>query len=504
MKGILLVLSLIFAASLAGAQITITQNDMGVAGDSMVVGNFDPTTTMPVGGTGAQSWNYTFLVEEYNILKFVDPVTTNSASHFQNADLAIERFNDTLFFKSSAAKFELDGLAGSLTEVLGVPISMALNIPDDVSQIEFPATHLDVFNDNAVIDTTISCAALGQGSVCYQARVVRRIYVNSSIDAYGSLETSGGSYPNTLRQYYKERTLDSIWVKILPIAPMSFVDEIDTTIYHYRWYANGEKWPVLSATADAQGGNIVTTEFQIDKLLASIEQINVPSCNGGCNGSATVLGLGADPPYSYTWPASANNQSGATATGLCAGTYMVTVNDNDTDSYELEVIIVEPAAMSITGAVQNATDAGGDGKIDITVGGGVAPYVYSWIGPNGFTSTAADPIGLDSGEYIVTAMDINGCSIMDTFTIGVAVGVNELNREAFTLFPNPASQKINVTGIEQIKSVIVYDLIGNKVVTLNPRQSTVDIDVTGLSNGTYMVEVISGNDKSYRKVTVNH
>ena len=66
--------------------------------------------------------------------------------------------------------------------------------------------------------------------------------------------------------------------------------------------------------------------------------------------------------------------------------------------------------------------------INATIGGGVLPYTYAWIGPNGFTSSQEDISNLKSGIYYLSVVDDNGCSILDTFSIiepGVILGCND-------------------------------------------------------------------------------
>ncbi|MDX9812771.1 MAG: SprB repeat-containing protein [Bacteroidales bacterium] len=48
------------------------------------------------------------------------------------------------------------------------------------------------------------------------------------------------------------------------------------------------------------------------------------------------------------------------------------------------------------------------GSIEITVGGGVAPYQFIWTGPGSFTSTDEDLAGLGAGTYTVTVTDAGG------------------------------------------------------------------------------------------------
>ena len=56
---------------------------------------------------------------------------------------------------------------------------------------------------------------------------------------------------------------------------------------------------------------------------------NNESSHGACNGSAKAHISGGTPPYVYQWDRSAGSQTSQTATGLCAGTYHVTVTDNN-------------------------------------------------------------------------------------------------------------------------------------------------------------------------------
>ena len=69
--------------------------------------------------------------------------------------------------------------------------------------------------------------------------------------------------------------------------------------------------------------------YQCCDLLATITAQTNVLCFGDCNGDATVTATLGTPPYTYDWGPTANNQTTATATGLCAGTYIVTISDND-------------------------------------------------------------------------------------------------------------------------------------------------------------------------------
>lgn len=499
MRKILLpFLALLLSVPLA-AQITITQADYGQAGDSLTVGNDNtPPAGLSVGGTGLQIWDFTSLaLSNINTLNFVDPATTNSGGSFPNADVAIERASDTLFFQSSASAFLLDGVAGS---GFGLGVNVVANFEPNSTQIEFPATLGSSFIDTAVFDTVVSCDEFGFGGVCDSARLKRTLIGTGTIDAHGTISTPGGTF-QSVRQYFREDNSDSIWIKVPFLGWTPFSDSVSTN-HNYRWMANNEKWPILSAVADAQGGDIASAEFIIGaQVLAFTDGVSGPSCNGGCNGSASIVAIGGVPPYTYAWSTGDNT---ASVTGLCAGTYTVTIEDNDTGSYVLSVEINEPTAVTVVGAVQGS-NTGTDGAIDITVTGGTGAgtYTYAWTGPNEFTATTADISGLPEGDYTVDVTDGNNCDTSRTFTVALT-GIGSLSEAGFKAYPNPVNDALNIASSNVIQHYRISDLLGNAVATQTPNAMTAVISTAHLAEGIYVVEVVTARGIYIKKVTVAH
>jgi len=58
-----------------------------------------------------------------------------------------------------------------------------------------------------------------------------------------------------------------------------------------------------------------------------------------------------------------------------------------------------------------------DGSIYITTTSGLAPYVFSWTGPSGFTATTEDISGLKAGPYTLLITDANSCTATETINI---------------------------------------------------------------------------------------
>nr|MBK9652452.1 T9SS type A sorting domain-containing protein [Bacteroidota bacterium] len=134
---------------------------------------------------------------------------------------------------------------------------------------------------------------------------------------------------------------------------------------------------------------------------------------GNCNGTATVNGSGGTQPYAYLWN---NGAVGSTATGLCAGTYTVTVTDKRGCTATTMVVVNGSANLMVCEVkrVHKITCFGGnDGALVVNVANGVAPYTYAWS--NGATTQVN--MGLTAGHYQVTVTGANGCTSYCKFTI---------------------------------------------------------------------------------------
>ncbi|MBI4645980.1 MAG: T9SS type A sorting domain-containing protein [Bacteroidia bacterium] len=155
-------------------------------------------------------------------------------------------------------------------------------------------------------------------------------------------------------------------------------------------------------------------------LTISISSTTDVSCNGLCDGEAVVTITGGTPPFTYMWD-DPGAQTTDTASNLCAGTYNVTVTDNDGCIAFASATINEPPAISVISSVTDVSCNGGnDGAIDITVSDGTAPYLYIW----NTGETAEDLLNMQAGSFYPTITDANFCSIVSApIVIGEPVAI---------------------------------------------------------------------------------
>ncbi|MES2132340.1 MAG: T9SS type A sorting domain-containing protein, partial [Bacteroidota bacterium] len=130
------------------------------------------------------------------------------------------------------------------------------------------------------------------------------------------------------------------------------------------------------------------------------------SCNGGSNGVASVSASGGTGGYTYSWAPSGG--TGATASGLAANNYTVTVTDGNSCIKTAFANVTQPSAIATTTAVTNvACNGGTNGVASVSASGGAGGYTYSWA-PSG--GTAATATGLAANNYTVTVTDANSCT----------------------------------------------------------------------------------------------
>ncbi len=155
----------------------------------------------------------------------------------------------------------------------------------------------------------------------------------------------------------------------------------------------------------------------VDVLFYTTYNVNVYGQNLGCNGTsdgnAVSVPIGGEPPYSFLWNTNQTNFGVLTDTlfNLSAGTYSITVTDNNNCQASDSVVITVPPPLTVALTSKNINCFGGNSGTALAVGGGgTVPYNYLWS--NGDTTPLADT--LTAGTYTVTLTDRSGCTIVDS------------------------------------------------------------------------------------------
>ena len=208
---------------------------------------------------------------------------------------------------------------------------------------------------------------------------------------------------------------------------------VATGEYTFQWEDMGDVMATTSTISNLMPGDYdlvvlddngctATATYTVGaiKTLSINQFITDASCNGDCDGAinitGTTTGAPADEPYIFTWSAftnpPVNNPTTSENSGLCAGTYTVTMVDSDpAGCMVIETYIVEEPEVLEVALVEASNETcviGMDGSATIGITGGTFPYQYDWShDPNLMDSIAT---GLAAGNYMVDIVDLNNCA----------------------------------------------------------------------------------------------
>ena len=236
---------------------------------------------------------------------------------------------------------------------------------------------------------------------------------------------------------------------------------------------------------------ITITEPTMALDAAIVSQNNI-ACHGDQNGSARVEGSGGSGKYFYTWNTDPE-QVGPTAFGLYAGTYMVTVQDQNgcTDSIVKSVTITEPSAaleLSLVSKTDVLCKGDSTGSITVLVTGGSGGYDYVWkTNPAQPVQTTPTAIGLKAGSQVIMVTDTNGCDQVESLTILITEPENDLSATIDV-------QNVTCNGENSgTATVIASGGSGSYIYEWNTSPIQTTPTATGLSTGTYVVTISDAN-----------
>jgi hypothetical protein len=105
-----------------------------------------------------------------------------------------------------------------------------------------------------------------------------------------------------------------------------------------------------------------------------------------------------------------------------------------------------------------------------------------------------DPVGLT--EDIVCYVDDITFLASDPAAPTV---VNTTENDDFTVYPNPAQSTLYLENLKDVKSISVYSLTGQKLLTQKKATTNATINVSNLSSGVYMLSVESNSGSTTMK-----
>lgn len=294
--------------------------------------------------------------------------------------------------------------------------------------------------------------------------------------------------------------VDTLNVNLGTITPVlchgdatgSITTQASDTSYSYLWNTGATTANLNNLVAGTYNLTVSSSNFCQDSfsiiitepdsaLTLVLDTITHVNCFGDQTGILEVIPSGGTPGYTYLWSGLANNQTTATATGLSANQYMVTLTDaNNCTAITTGVITQAPPLLLQYNTTDISCTGTNDGSIEITPSGGTPGYSYQWdaIAGNQTTATAT---GLGVSTYSVTVTDALGC---DTIANGLPI-LNSIpvdsNNVPLATINGLLDCDLTPTGVLGINTTGTYTYLWSNGATTQ--------NVSGLGLGNYSVTI---------------
>ena len=403
-----------------------------------------------------------------------DPHTTHQ--HNSAVDLAAPGYKVNIsdspvnYLTASGSSYAAPFVTGTIALMLSVNPCLD---NDEIEQIlKNSSNNIDAFNPNYV-------GSIGVGRLNANAAVSMALATQNNMDVVtnvtnGCAEGSGAVTisPSQGQEPYQVNPSNS--------QSEFYFGDLSSGTYTYQ-------------VTDAHGC-VVTTTATVSNGTPVIENSlsNNVSCNGGTNGSVSLVVNNGNPTYTYNWSNGATTEN---ITSLTAGTYFVEITDANGCSTSGSYDITEPTAIDLN-PTTTADLGNNEGSIDLNITGGTPGYTFEWS--NG--ATTEDLSDLSAGIYTVIVTDMNGC----TAEISTEV-LNESNANTSTLqdialnvYPNPSYGNVKISWKGSGMKLSVIEQSG-RVVMNRSIQNYQTIMLTDLEAGMYMVTIKSTNGSTATK-----
>ena len=268
---------------------------------------------------------------------------------------------------------------------------------------------------------------------------------------------------------------------------------------HRLLWDNGSSAPVRS---NLNAGNYMVTvtgtycdtvfTYPVDSEsdISSDTLIEMPTCDGGMDGSITLTPMGGVGPYEYLWNNAGGYINDNFLNGLPISTNTVVIRDAIGCDDTLDIQVNELQLLLVLGE-QNVTmptcNGFANGRVVLNIDNGQGPFSYNFNN-QGFL-TQNERTDLSAGTYNVDVLDANRCRGAFTFEV--------TDHPELTV----AIDKMDISCNGEIDGSAMATLSGGvDGFTYAWSNGSSDPEITDLSSGTYM---ITGTDANGCIITDN-
>lgn len=258
MKKYVFFIYLLMSGLFLSAQITITQADLPILGDQILI-HKDTIVTPPVYNhfqTGADFlWDPLPVTQhESNLYVVSDPATSPYSAVFPTSNLMLHIPGYGLYYmKSSATELIVLGLVDSIS--LSSPAVIQMQSPDTV--MVFPLNYNTTYTSKSMFDSKFYYGQLAGTFFADSIRIKNVSDASALVDGWGTLVHPDGNL-DVLRETKTILSKDSMWVRLQSFSMWVLAYTNDSVKIEVNYHASGFGLPVFTVRAD---GSYVVQEI---------------------------------------------------------------------------------------------------------------------------------------------------------------------------------------------------------------------------------------------------
>ena len=183
------------------------------------------------------------------------------------------------------------------------------------------------------------------------------------------------------------------------------------------------------------------------------------------------------------------------------------------ETHNVTTVLPPPVALEATDVMHDRFTANWTSVVNTTgynlwVVYNEQPLEGYW--PLALSDTTHTITGLEPEEtyhYLVTSVagghNSDFSDAIEVTTTDTSTSVNTVTETTIAIYPNPAQNQISIEGLEPNSTIDVFSINGAKVMRLNNQSGSVNLDVSGLGSGVYIIKINAANKSVSKRILIN-
>jgi hypothetical protein len=163
---------------------------------------------------------------------------------------------------------------------------------------------------------------------------------------------------------------------------------------------------------------------------------------------------------------------------------------------------VAPAEGTVDCTISNGTMTSANFNVHSGICGALTAVLDS-CNSNLVAATTESLTGLTPGEIYYVQVWSNFAE-QGTFNLRLSnpsLGISNFDSSVFEAYPNPVNDVLNISYSKNVTGVVIYNIVGQEVLTQTSSSSISKVDMSSLSKGIYIVRATTDNQVKMIKIT---